>query len=75
MQHRRLAPSEAVAKMEIDRPVAVQFRSRSDFNIRSRLGVAVNTRGKSVGALPFDDAIDRRGAIDMIAAARKRNRA
>src|ERR1700733_1040621 len=72
MQDRRFAPVIGIAKIQVERPVLAQLRTRFDLNHGPSLGVAVNTGGKPVGALTFDTAKDRDRADDMVAAATER---
>src|SRR6201999_4603392 len=50
-------------------------RTRLDLNHGPALGVAMNARRESVGALAFDGAKNRNRADEMIAAAIQRDRA
>jgi hypothetical protein len=75
MQNRPLAPMETIADIKVERPVAVQLGPRRDIDGDPRLCVAVDPRGKAVRALPLNDGVNRRRAIQAIAPARKCHRA
>src|ERR1700744_1232891 len=70
----RFAPVEAVAEVQIERPVAIELRPRFRFDRRTGFSITMDAGRETVRTLAFECAMDRHRTINPIAAAIERHR-
>jgi hypothetical protein len=74
VQHRRFAPTQRVAEIQVERPIPAQLGTSFGLDGGAGFGIAMDTRSEPVCALPGHLPVNRERAINVIAATIERHR-